>query len=139
MSVRKAAIAYGIPKSTLHDKLKEKTPLIPIPRTILSPDEENISAEWVIINMSKIGYGRTKYELLAKVKSILDKDTRITPFKNNMPGKDWYYGFIRRHPNISVRTTMQLGRTENGWMDSELFSTWLRDMFISEVVERGLT
>ncbi|XP_050400998.1 uncharacterized protein LOC126817869 [Patella vulgata] len=219
MSVRKAAIAYGIPKSTLHDKLKEKTPLIPIPRTILSPDEENILAEWVI-NMSKIGYGRTKCELLAKVKSILDKDTRITPFKNNMPGKDWYYGFIRRHPNISVQIKdstiyadpsrwynadesgfplcsktckvlaergqkniynftssdktqitvlaamstaghyikplivfpgqrfsynplegfeeASFGRTENGWMDSELFSTWLRDMFIPEVVERGV-
>ena len=31
-----------------------------------------------------------------------------------------------------------LGRSENGWMDSELFLTWLRDVFIPSVDQRGV-
>ena len=31
-----------------------------------------------------------------------------------------------------------LGRSENGWMDSELFLTWLRDVFIPSVEQRGV-
>ncbi|CAC5367482.1 unnamed protein product [Mytilus coruscus] len=62
---------------------------------------------WVI-DMAKIGYGQTKQQLLYTVKTILDHDGRKTPFKDNLPGKDWLYAFMKRHPEISTRTPQKL-------------------------------
>ena len=36
MSLRMAATSYGLPKHTLHDKIKENTPMTPQPRKVLS-------------------------------------------------------------------------------------------------------
>ncbi|XP_046568265.1 uncharacterized protein LOC124276668 [Haliotis rubra] len=78
-------------------------------KTVFSETEENRLADWVV-DMSRIGYGRTREELLTTVQNILDVDNRVNPFKNNKPGKDWFYGFLKRHPSISVWTPLQLGK-----------------------------
>lgn len=38
------------------------------------------------------------------VKDFLDAAPRENPFKNNMPGNKWYENFLKRHPNLTVRT-----------------------------------
>jgi hypothetical protein len=43
--------------------------------------------------MAAIGFGRTRNELLDTVQKILERDQRPNPFKNNRPGKDWYYAY----------------------------------------------
>jgi hypothetical protein len=60
--------------------------------------------------MASIGYPMTREELLKEVQKILDIDRRCNPFKDNKPGKDWYYGFKNHHPDIADRTAMCLGR-----------------------------
>ena len=45
--------------------------------------------------MSKIGYGRTPQELVSTVQKILDDDGRVTPFRDNRPGKAWLDGFFQ--------------------------------------------
>ena len=32
----------------------------------------------------------------------------------------------------------EMGRSENGWMDSELFLTWMKQVFIPSINERGV-
>jgi len=46
------------------------------------------------------------------VKKLLDKDNRPNPFTDNLPGKDWWYAFLRRHPKLSMRSPepLQLAR-----------------------------
>jgi hypothetical protein len=58
--------------------------------------------------MADIGYPMTHQELLKEVKKVLDHDGRCTPFGNNMPGKDWFYGFSKRNPGIAQRIAMTL-------------------------------
>ena len=77
------------------------------PSTVLTEAEEGMLEEWAI-NMSKIGYGRTREQVIEMVKTILDKDGRKNPFTDNRPGRDWWYGFLRRHPKISIRSPEQL-------------------------------
>ena len=67
MSLRMASKTYGIPKSTLSDKVNNKTSMTPPHKTVLTPAEEKKLVTWVI-DMGKIGFGRTKQDLLAKVK-----------------------------------------------------------------------
>lgn len=112
---------------TLHDTIKGKYATNRTgPRTVLSESEEKRLSDWVI-HMSKIGYGRTRQELLVTVKNILDADGRKTPFKDNKPGKDWYYGFCKRHPELSERSPMQLGK-ERAVITPKRIEAWFRNL-----------
>ncbi|KAJ8018189.1 hypothetical protein HOLleu_43965 [Holothuria leucospilota] len=54
--------------------------------------------------MAAIGYGVTREKLQVTVKAILDREGRkVNVFNENKPGKDWYYGFLRKHPQLSSR------------------------------------
>ncbi|KAJ8304124.1 hypothetical protein KUTeg_017707 [Tegillarca granosa] len=125
ISLRKASKVYGIPRSTLSDKVNYKTPIKPSKRTILTEAEETRLVGW-ISEMSRIGFGRTKQELLTTVKNILDKDGRPNPFTDNRPGKDWYYAFVKRHPELSMRTTMQLAK-ERAIISPEKVNHWFNN------------
>lgn len=78
------------------------------------------------MHMARIGYGRTRKELAHVVKSILDEDGRPTPFKNNLPGKDWLNGFFGRHPQLTLRSTLQLGK-ERAIISPEKINKWFAD------------
>lgn len=82
ISIRKAAAAHGVPKSTLYDYASGKVEIgsRPGPDTILTAAEELKIVEY-IKNMSIIGYGRTKEQVSNIVKDMLKKDGRLNPFK----------------------------------------------------------
>lgn len=99
MGYQKASKWYNVPRTTIYDKVKwlSEVESRQGPNTVLSGEEEKRLAKW-IVDMSKIGYGLSKHELLDNVKIILKADDRKNPFKGGRPGKDWYYGFMKRHP-----------------------------------------
>jgi len=109
MSRKKAVLAYGVPRTTLIDKLSGRYSLGSLPgrNTVLTQAEEITLADHYK-SMARIRYPLKKDDLLLEVKRVIDNDGRTTPFKNNKPGKDWYmyYGFLKRHPSISSRTAM---------------------------------
>ena len=88
MSLRAAARTYAVPRATLFDKVAFRTPMVATPKNVLTPAEEKKLVDWAI-HMDRIGYGRTRGELLDTVKKILDSDGRKNPFTKNRPGKDW--------------------------------------------------
>ena len=107
-SFRAASEAYGIPKSTLHDHFTGKAKrVVRGPTPYLTPAEEQELADWAV-QMGRIGYGRTREQISAAVKKLLDKDGRQNPFVDNRPGKDWWYSFLRRHPQLTMRSPEQL-------------------------------
>lgn len=65
----------------------------PGPLPVLTPDEEKRLVEWAV-EMAKIGYGQTRHQICEMVKKIIEKDGRPNPFKDNRPGKDWWYTFL---------------------------------------------
>jgi hypothetical protein len=108
---RKAAELFGVQKTTLLDKLSGRSPeerVRPGPATVLTQAEENVLCDYIKL-MASIGCPMTREELFKEFQKILDIDGRCNPFKNNKPGKNWYYGFKNRHPNIAERTAMCLG------------------------------
>ena len=137
MSLRQASSAFQIPKSTLSNKANDKTPVgcRPGPATVLTPPEEKMLNEWAI-HMAKIGFGRTREELLDKVRDIIIEDGRPNPFKDNKPGKDWYYAFLKRHPEISVRAPQQLAK-ERAVITPAKVEYWFKDFanFMAEEVK----
>ena len=124
MSRKKAALAYGVPRTTLIDKLSGRYSLGSLPgrNTVLTKAEEMKLVDHCK-NMAKIGYPLKKEDLLLEVKRVIDNDGRPTPFKNNKPGKDWFYGFIKQHPSISSRTAMTLGH-QRAIISKEMIDGW---------------
>ena len=61
------------------------------------------------------------------VKKILDRTGRPNPFQDNRPGKDWWYMFLHRHPNVSLKTpqTLQICRASS--CTAEVMDKWYSD------------
>ena len=106
----------------LHDHASHKVePLSrPGPPPVLSSEEENDLEQW-IIKMSEIGYGQCKQQ------------AQSSPFPNNLPGKDWWYAFLKRHSQLSLRTSQALElhiakmctpSTLNKWYTMTLSNSW---------------
>ena len=124
VSFREAALAYGIPKSTLHDHYSGKVKGTKRgPTTVLSAAEESMLVEWAL-EMAKIGYGRTREQITEMVRQLLDKDGRSNPFVENRPGRDWWYGFLRRHPRLSFRSPEQLQISRASACSKERLTQW---------------
>ena len=102
MSIRRAANFYGIPKSTMCDKLNGQTPMGQKkgPPTKLSPELENRIEKW-IVHMARIGYGQTRTDILEKVEELLNKLNIKKMFSDsNGPSIQWYTLFMARHPDL---------------------------------------
>lgn len=109
MPVATAAKRFSVPRITLMYKAKGKTPQYRRigPDTVLTKEEENILVQW-ILTMAKTGFPITKPELLDSVKHLIEELKRQNPFVGNRPGKTWYNAFLKRHPNIGIRTAQNL-------------------------------
>ena len=129
MSRKMAARQYGIPRTTLVDKLSGKTSLgCALGRsTILTMAEEQVLENY-IKDMARVGYPVQKHELLGEVKRVLDHDGRATPFRNNTPGKDWFYGFCRRHPDLALRTPCTLGH-QRSLISKPMIDNWFSTLY----------
>jgi hypothetical protein len=105
-TIRQAAKQYGIPYTTLHDRLKSgNISKISFGRPpIFTAPQEKEMAEHIIL-LSKLFYWRTIVDLRKiaftyaerlKVAHNFCKETKLA-------GRDWLEGFLRRNPRISLR------------------------------------
>jgi hypothetical protein len=88
MSKKSAAKTYGVPRSTLQDKLSGRVPEQPTrpgsKSTFTAAEEARMVLH--INKMATIGYPIYKKQLLVDAKRIVDADGRRNAFANNMPG-----------------------------------------------------
>ena len=120
LSYRAAGRKYGIPHQTIRDHLIGRSHLGRRSGTppILSQEEEEDLVEWCK-EMAEEGDHRIKHVIFDTVKKILDKEGRVTIFKDNRPGRDWWYLFRRRHPELeTVLPTRKRSKKKSSEMDS---------------------
>ena len=97
------------------------------PKTVFKPHKKKELVEW-LKKMPRLGFGRTKKQVIKTVKNILDKQGRTVPvFKNNKPGDDWWKHLLRRNPEIRMKKPEKLERSRakscsekglRGWYDN---------------------
>ncbi|XP_025161698.1 uncharacterized protein LOC112590140 isoform X1 [Harpegnathos saltator] len=109
MSLRTASKTFGVPKSTVYSKVKNIHSMNATlgPASILTPDEEDLLVKWIFHSSDK-GFPVTKDQLLDSVKILILELKRDNPFTNNRPGRHWYEGFCRRHPELFERVAQNL-------------------------------
>ncbi|GAB0086526.1 HTH psq-type domain-containing protein [Sergentomyia squamirostris] len=108
VSVRKTSRNFGIPASTLFDKLSGKTQEEKYAgQTVLSIEEEKRFVEW-IHKRAEMGFPVTKDELKDSVALYVKLRKTKNRFKNNRPGRTWLKNFLKRHPDVAKRTPQNL-------------------------------
>nr|XP_039269918.1 nucleolar RNA helicase 2-like isoform X1 [Styela clava] len=112
MSHREAAEHYGIPKSTLTDRIsgKRSSDMMPKrgPPTALSSEEEE-SLKTFLKDQVKRGLGIGKRDVFQMVKNMLDLSGKhVRYFTNNLPSDSWWCGFLSRNPDLKMMATKKL-------------------------------
>ncbi|XP_078334130.1 uncharacterized protein LOC144625794 [Crassostrea virginica] len=109
LSLGKASKAFKVPKSTLSDRICQRVlPGAPIGRPPALPaklEEELVSK---VENAAAMGFGVSRRQLLVKTGRLVNKLKISTPFKDGVPGKDWFDGLRRRHPTLSIKKPLKL-------------------------------
>lgn len=128
MSVNAAAKSFGIPQSTLQDKISGKYAVqAKVGRpSVLMPEEENILVHWVI-NLAKLGFPVSKDQLISSVSKLVKELNRETPFVGSTPGNKWFNLFLNRHPEISQRVSQAL-TTARGNITEEQIRRWFLEV-----------
>ena len=104
MSIRHASQHFGVSKLTVADRvsgrLQEgdtpgKKPVFPLEL------EEQVAGE--IVKADRMGCGITRAQLCFKMARLAKALSLKTPFRNRVPGRDWFDYFRKRHPEIAFR------------------------------------
>lgn len=105
ISIAEASRKYHVPESTIRaKKLRLYADKKPGPATVLSEKEEKDLVDWIFY-CCKRGFSVSKHQLLESVRVICVETKKKNPFTNNKPGRWWYNGFLKRHPEISTRVS----------------------------------
>lgn len=127
-SISAAARQYGIPRSTLHDKIHGCSSVVCSrgPPTVLSKKEEDRLKRWITF-MSNRGFSISKTQLLDSVSILLKQSKRDSPFQNGRPGRHWYEGFIKRHPEVGQLVAKNLTQTKDLLKESNV-RLWFKEV-----------
>ena len=110
MTVREAAKEFGVPRSTLQDRLNDRHGVKSgRPTTLSAAEEEEIVAMIKLLGIW--GFPFTSTDLCHLVKTYLDKKGVVSVFKNNMPTHSFTVRFLGRHTDLSLRTANPIKRT----------------------------
>ena len=120
MSIRKAACVYGVPKSTLGDRISGKV----LPGTKSGPpsyltEKEEQELVTFLTRSSAIGYGRTRKEVIAIVERLLCSHG-IHKYVTN----GWWESFSKRHPELVLRTASTLSISRAKASDWEIVNNY---------------
>ncbi|XP_031353826.1 uncharacterized protein LOC116180679 [Photinus pyralis] len=117
-SLRATSKKHGIPRATLLRKSKTTGPLetkAGAP-TVFDAKEEAILVKWVKA-MANAGFPISKETLFFSVDKLATRMEKTfiggKSRGSTMPGRKWYEGFMRRHPDIRERTSQNLTSARN--------------------------
>ena len=105
MGIRAAALTYGVPRSTLRDRVKQKHPASSGGQTVFQPMEERIMAQNIAL-LGDWGFPLDVLDVRMLVKQYLTVRGRYVPrFKENVPGHEWVVSFLARQQAIITQRT----------------------------------
>lgn len=105
-SIRSASKQYGVPYSSIRDRLR--TGICTAPKlgrsATFTPEQEKEIATQVLL-LSKLFYGVSQIELRRLVYEYAERNKINHRFNTvrKIAGADWMYGFLRRNPDLSLR------------------------------------
>ncbi len=123
MGINMAAIAHGVPRTTLKDRLSGRvihgTKMGP--KSYLTREEEKELVDF-LVNCSKMGYGKTRAEVLRIVEAVMKKKGRLLGDHHISQG--WWCRFRERWPEISLRRGDSFSMAREKMTSREVFENY---------------
>ena len=133
MSVRRAAVEYGVPKSTLHDRVSGK--VLPgsvggAPRYLEDEEEEEL-VKW-LKGCAEVGYAKSVKEVCAIVGGIVSKKRGLEHFSVT---HGWWDRFRSRHPNLTLRAGESLAYVRAASTSRQVIDHYFK--MLEDVIEKN--
>jgi len=125
LSIRAAAIKYGVPRTTIGDTIKERVGVKLGRPTELNEEEERIIRERLML-MAEWGFPLDSKSTRYLVKNYLDALGKTTRFEDNLPGEDWLECFLARHTELSKRRANLIKRSRAA-VTREIITDWFEN------------
>ena len=125
-SMRAVALKFGIPPTTLHDHLKQKSKKIGVggPTVLATAVEREIAL--TCVTLADMGFGLTR-DLINGVIHDYIRDKQIpNPFTAGVPGKDWWQRFMKRWPFLSERKSEHFSKKRAQAGGVEIIREWFK-------------
>ena len=131
-SIRRAAVDYGVPKSTLGDRASGRV-LDGATSKYLSDKEEQEIQKFILASAS-IGYPKTRQDILALVQRIIDsRNTNCIIVSGG-----WWQSFISRHPSLSLRIPSSVSSVRAAATDPVIIDNYF-NILSSSIDKNGLS
>lgn len=128
MSIRKAAKTFCVPKSTLHDRVTEKSAMDAHPgRKPAIPEVIENKIVESVKEASRQGIGISRKQLLVRTGELCRK-FKVTPFKKLTPSKQWWEGLKKRHPELSIRRPEKLSSARASMLNPVVVQKYMDDL-----------
>lgn len=129
LSVRKAAEQFGVPKSTIGDRISGKHELhVKNGRPPCIPREIEEKIVHALKIAARRGIGLTRRQVLSRT-NLLCKRMKIgSGYKKFKAGKDWFEGLKKRHAGIVIRKPEKLGTARARMMNREVIGRYFDDL-----------
>ena len=136
ISVRMAAEQYGVPKSTLHDKVAGKVPMkAKSGKKKYLTDEEEASLVEFLVGCASVGYAKSRRDVQAIAQQIANAHN---PGPEIEITKGWWDRFRQRHPEVSLRQAEPLSYARAAANNPDVFEKYF-DLLHETIEANGLT
>lgn len=128
-STAKAALEWGIPRSTLRYRLYGTQPhsLAAESQQRLSQSQETHLAQW-IVNQANLGLLPTYFELRLFAQRVFETKGDSIPL-----GKRWVQAFLKRNPSVKVQKSQRVDSSRVSGATTEVIHSWFRYLDLPEV------
>jgi hypothetical protein len=128
ISIRGAAKKYGISSSTLHDHVKQKYTTIGAggPTVLTCAEEREIALS--LIALGEMGFGLTKELVNVVVRDYIREKQIPNPFRDGVPGRDWWSRFKSRWPCINERQPQHLSKKRSSASHPAILNAWFDNL-----------
>lgn len=128
-SVREAAAKYGVPKSTLGDRISGRIDVEARPgRAPVIPKDIEDAMVSKAMSRADQGFGLSKRTMIARAGTLCKTMGFRNNFTNGVPGKAWWAGLKSRHPALTLRRPEKLSTTRSRAMNPTVVGAYFKDL-----------
>ena len=137
LSLYSAAKKYNVPQTTLFGQVKGTHGRKAGRPSRLTEEEESTIVETCLI-FSEWGYGLGKKEILSIIHDYLVTNKKTHLFPKGVPNDDWWNGFMKRHPQLSLRKAQALQICRAKASTPEIINHWFMNVLKPILDKTGL-
>lgn len=138
LTLNEASRNYPISKGTLSNHLNgNHTKKVGRPYELSAYIENELVS--IVQYLADIGFGMSTTQFRMLIKEMLDTNCQVSSrFKDNLPTKKFVTGFLKRHPEISIRRALGLPKNRAEAMSEVQIRGFFKETYGKALIASGI-